>query len=98
MIYAEDRVLAVAPCAKRFGVAIFAQSELIYFAVKTLKLPRTSNRIKKQVSASVQRLIRGFAPELIVIKTLSQHQTESENVQTIIHQIRASLKSLEQAV
>ena len=84
--------LAIAPATKRFGAAVFKDTELIYFAVKTLKPPRITESIKAEVSGSIEHLIREFAPKVIVIKSPGKLQLKSVQFKLITDQIGLAAK------
>lgn len=82
----DKTILTVAPAAKRFGVAVFNGAELIYFAVKILKPPRTDESIKEEISGNIKRLIKDFSPNVIVIKSPGKQQQASNRFKLITDQ------------
>ena len=84
----ENKMVAVAVCTKRLGLVVFCQAELIYFAVKTLKPPRTIPQIQHQVSEIIQEIIAEFTPEEVVLKLPGKQQAKSKNLLTAVNQIK----------
>lgn len=89
----EDKLLSVSPSAKRLGIAVFKRAELIYFAVITLKSPRTPVNIKIQVSKIIQQFIEEFCPDSLVIKTLGRHQVRSKKLHLVVNKIKRTAKT-----
>ena len=89
----DHTILAIAPATKRFGAAVFRDAELIYFAVKALKPPRTTESIKKEVSLSVNHLIKEFTPKMIVIKSPGKQQRKSVQFELMSEQIETAANS-----
>lgn len=83
MRYADNVILAIAPATKRFGTVIFRNAEIIYFAVKPLKPPRTSESIKLEVSISIENLVKEFSPQTIAIKSPGKQQLKSNQFELI---------------
>jgi RNase H-fold protein (predicted Holliday junction resolvase) len=84
----SDNLLAVAVCTKRLGLAVFCQKELLFFAVKTLKPPRTVQYAKRQISQIFQDTAAEYAPKLVVLKLLGKHQAKSKKLQSAIRVIK----------
>lgn len=84
----DNNMLVVSASAKRIGMSVFAQSELTYFAVKTLKLPGTNRHIKRQISEMIQAMICEFAPKTIVVKSPAGQQINSKKMEAAIAQIK----------
>ncbi|MGI8467317.1 MAG: hypothetical protein ACR2N3_02585 [Pyrinomonadaceae bacterium] len=80
---ANNIILAVAPATKRFGAVVFRNTEIIYFAVKPLKPPRTNESIKWEVSRSIENLLKEFSPKVIVLKSPSKQQLKSKQFKLI---------------
>lgn len=83
----KNRVLVVAPYSQRLGVAIFAGSDLIHYAVKTFKLPRTEQSVMVETSAQMRLLINEFRPKSVMVKKLSRRQISSRNQRAILEQV-----------
>lgn len=90
----EANLLAVALCAKRFGVAIFHGQDLIYFAVKTLKTSRANEKAETEIWRAIRSLIIEFSPQTVIIKALGKHQIKSIGLPTAMARIKRELASL----
>lgn len=90
----RNKILAVAVCNKRIGLSIFSLRELIYFAVKTLKSPRTSEHVKQQVSETIQLLLAEYEPEAVVLKLLGKQQAKSDNLQLIFQIVKQQVENI----
>ena len=88
MSAAGNNVLVVASCAKGIGITVFAGSELIYFAVKTLQSPRTTYHVGQQTSETIKAIIQEFAPGLIVVKSSAGQQAESKNRKAVAEHVK----------
>src|SRR5438128_2445544 len=75
---AVTNFIVITPYTKRFGVAVFSRAELVYFGVKTLPAPRTIESIRSETARQLKDLIIEFSPTLVVVKTLTGPQTNSE--------------------
>lgn len=89
----DNIIISVAPATKRFGVIVFRNEEIICFAVKTLKPPRTNESIKREVSGSIENLIKEFIPQAIVIKSQGKQQLKSKQFKLIAGCIESQAKS-----
>lgn len=88
MNLSNDNTLAIVVCTKRLGLAVFCRTELLYFAVKTLKPPRTDRHVKRQVSQIYQKTTTEFAPKVITLKLLGKQQAKSKNLQFVMRIIK----------
>lgn len=93
MIGTEHNTLAVAVSTKRIGVVVFSDEELIYFAVKTLKSPRTSYSVKRQIAHIIKEFINEYNPGLLVIKALGKQQVQSKKQRLAVRQVKSSAES-----
>lgn len=84
----EKKTLAIAPITKRLGVAIFENTELIYFAVATVKSDKIDQILKIKISQTVRNLISEFEPDLVVVKALNKQQEKSKNLKLASRQIK----------
>lgn len=93
----KTNILIVAPYTKRLGIAVFSNADLIHFAVKTLRSPRTIESVNTEISIQLKHLSRKFAPRLVIIKALSKRQRSSEKQQHMARAIRqfAAAKGIE---
>lgn len=89
----DNLIIAIAPATKRFGVVVFRNEEIIYFAVKTLKPTRTNDSIKREVSRSIENLVKEFIPQIIVIKSPSKQQLKSNQFELITSCVESQSKS-----
>lgn len=84
----EFKILAASLGTKRVGVAVYERTELVFFAVKTLKLPRTNRRVRRQVSLIMQKLFGEFDPHLLVLKSPGKQQAKSKALGAALRQIK----------
>lgn len=84
----KSKILAAAVGTKRLGFAVFQRTELLYFAVKTLKLPRTRRRVKRQVTLLTKKAFSEFKPKLLILKTLGKQQANSRILPVAVNQIK----------
>ena len=84
-----NRVLVTAPYSQRLGVAVFAGSDLIHYAVKTFRLPRTERSVRCETSAQLNQLFDEFRPRSLIIKKLSRRQIKSPNQRAVVAQLSA---------
>ena len=89
----EHNTLAVAVSTKRIGVVVFSEEQLVYFAVKTLKSPRTSYSVKRQVAHIVKEFINEYVPGLLVIKALGKQQVKSKKQRLAVTQVKSSAEA-----
>ncbi len=89
----DNAVIAIAPATKRFGVVVFRNEEIIYFVIKILKPPRTSESIIREVSNSIENLFKEFLPQAIVIKSPSKQQLKSNQYKLIAACVENQAKS-----
>lgn len=81
------KILAIAPVTKRFGVAVLENTELVYFAVATVKSNKIAQNLKIKISQTIRNLIGEFEPDLVVVKTLNKQQEKSKNLKLAVGQI-----------
>lgn len=86
------KVIVITPFTKRFGIAVFSNSELLYFAVKTYKNPRTIESIKAEATQKLKNLIDEFKPELIIAKSLTRRQAVTNDHTLLVETIRCVAK------
>ena len=86
------RILVVAPYSQRLGVAVFAESNLLHYAVKTFRLPRTPQSVRAETSAHIKDLIKEFTPDRVIVKKLSRRQLYSRNQRNVLDQITVEAK------
>jgi hypothetical protein len=89
----KHNTLAAAVSTKRIGIVVFNDEELIYFAVKTLKSPRTSYSVKRQISLIVREFINEYKPDFLVIKTLGKQQMKSKKQLLAVRQVKSSAEA-----
>lgn len=64
------RILAIDPGTKELGVAVLDGSELLYYAVKTVRDRTTAQAILQQVAKITTDLIVKFEPESLAIEKM----------------------------
>lgn len=73
-------VLAIAPGTREFGVAVFREFELVYFAVKRLKHGTISKHLKSEVIALWRELFESYSPKVLAFKRINQYQQTSQTL------------------
>lgn len=86
------RILVITPYTKRIGIAFFDGRELVYFAVKTFRRPRTMGSIRGETRLRVVYLIRRFKPAILIVKSVSSYQHASQNHREISRSIRVTAR------
>lgn len=81
-------VLAVAPGRREFGVAVFADKDLIYFSVKTVKNQKANKNSFNEITEILQSLFKSFSVKIIIIKAISQYQKLSPELEKIVARIK----------
>src|SRR5690242_18805126 len=84
----HHNILVVAPFTMRLGVAVFFDSALVYFAVKSFRRPRTIESVKAEASTQLKLLIAEFGPKFIIAKTLNAYQKDSAYQQQVFKEIK----------
>ena len=87
------KILAISPVTKRLGAAVFENTELIYFAVATVKSKNITQSLQTRISQTVRNLISEFEPALVVVKTLNKQQEKSKNLRLAIRQIKSECQT-----
>ncbi len=93
MNFSKHKILTVAPYTKRLGFVVFDEMEILHFAVKTFKLPRTSASVTAEISQSIRKLMEEFKPKLVIVKTLNQRQVKSKNLTLVFSQVNLEAES-----
>lgn len=90
---ASHIILAITPGNRKFGIAVFSECELIYFAVKTISRRRSAALQKEEITELLSELFACFKPQFIALKAISKYQQTSfalkEIVKLIKHQAKA---------
>ncbi|MFN0279176.1 MAG: hypothetical protein ACKVRN_11315 [Pyrinomonadaceae bacterium] len=89
-----NNLLIVTPYTKRLGMAVFQDGELIYFGVKTFKRPRTAESISDETANKLGELLDQFNPALVIVKSLTTHQTGSVKHRGIARTIKRTLNTV----
>lgn len=87
-----NTILAIAPGKRELGIAVFNNTDLIYSSVKTLKQRKLSQPLFTEVRGIIESLFESFAPDVIVIKAISQYQKLSAALKAIVKLIRFESK------
>jgi hypothetical protein len=74
----HNHFLVITPYTKRLGIAVFRDTELVYFGVKTFQRPRTRDSIRDETTKAMTQLIREFKPRSVILKSLTTHQAASD--------------------
>ncbi len=85
-------ILAIAPGQREFGIAVFANADLVYFSVKTVKNRKSKKLLFKEITVILQNLFDSFPVKIVVIKSVSQYQKLSANLVKIVKQIEVESK------
>src|SRR5258708_3675926 len=70
MYEAARRILAVDPGTKQIGIAILADTELIFYCVKTVRDRSTARKILEQVASLAKEMIAAYSPECLAIEKM----------------------------
>ena len=81
-------ILAIAPGKRELGIAVFNNTELVYSSVKTIGQGKSADSLYPQVVSAIQSLFEGFAPNIVVVKAVSQYQKLSPDLEKIAGRIR----------
>jgi RNase H-fold protein (predicted Holliday junction resolvase) len=92
---AAQIILAIAPGSREFGVAVFSERELIYFAVRTLPRGRSAALQKEEVSELLLELFANFKPQLVVLRAVSKYQQTSVALREIVKFVKRQAKARE---
>lgn len=87
-------ILAIAPGKRELGIAVFTGRDLVYVSVKTLRYRKSRRRSFKEITDILQKLFESFAVKTVVIKSISQYQKRSPDLEKIAKRIKTeSLKN-----
>ncbi|HSK73515.1 MAG TPA: hypothetical protein VK892_17595 [Pyrinomonadaceae bacterium] len=82
-------ILAIAPGKRELGIAVFAGADLVYASVKTLRYRKSNRRSLKEITGILQKLFESFAVKTVVIKSISQYQKRSPDLEKIAGRIKS---------
>lgn len=85
-------LLALAPGRRESGVAIFADTKLIYCAVKTLRSRQSNKLLPVEIGRILQKQINDFAPRIVVVKAISRYQKLSPKLAVIMRYIKLAAR------
>ena len=71
---------------------MFQHAELVYFGVKTFRRPRTVDSINRETAEKLTELIDEFNPGLVILKSLTFHQTGSDKHRHVVGTIRRAIE------
>ena len=89
MNFSPNVILAIAPGKRELGIAIFAGADLIYVSVKTIRQRKSRRGLLKEISGILKKLFESFPVKRVVIKSISQYQKRSPNLEKIARRIKA---------
>jgi Holliday junction resolvasome RuvABC endonuclease subunit len=93
MLNKKNRVLAIDPGSREMGLAVLDDSELIHYAVKTLKQFRPKPALKKAVKDILTRLIIEYAIKTLVFENGWFSQVKSPLFQAVVEAIKEIAKA-----
>lgn len=82
-------ILAIAPGKRELGIAVFVERDLVYVSVKTIRQRKSRRGLLKEITGILQRLFQSFAVKTVVIKSISQYQKRSPDLEKIAEWIKA---------
>lgn len=88
-------ILAISPGTREFGVTIFNNESLIYYAVKTTGRKRSQRGARKlcqDVDRIVTRLIERFQPDVCALRQLHYIYQQTKLLKKVYQQIQRSVK------
>lgn len=77
MNFSPNVILAIAPGKRELGIAVFADTDLVYVSVKTIRQRKSRRGLLKEITEILQKLFESFAVNT-VIKNLSAN-TKSDH-------------------
>ena len=81
-------MLAIAPGKRELGIAVFTGRDLIYASVKTFRYRKSKRRSLKEINGMLQKLFESFAVKTVIIKSISQYQRRSPDLEKIAKRIK----------
>ncbi|HSK71221.1 MAG TPA: hypothetical protein VK892_05970 [Pyrinomonadaceae bacterium] len=82
-------ILAIAPGKRELGIAVFAGADLVYVSVKTIRQRKSRRGLLKEINGILQKLFESFAVKTVVIKSISQYQKRSPDLEKIAGWIKS---------
>ena len=65
-----ERILAIDPGTREIGVAVLDSTELVYYAVKTIRDRGTAQKILQQAARLVEHLIATYKPDCVAMEKM----------------------------
>lgn len=90
-------ILAIAPGRRELGVAVFADADLIYSSVKTIRHRKSNDFPLEETTRILETLCRAFSIKTVVVKTISQYQKLSPGLERVAEciEVQSARKGLE---
>jgi crossover junction endodeoxyribonuclease RuvC len=66
----KEKILAIDPGTREIGIAVFDGSELLYYAVKTIRDRSTARKILQQVATIARDMIAAYRPDCLSIEKM----------------------------
>lgn len=74
------RILAVDPGTRYLGIVVMEDDELIYWAVKTIKMRQSDKERLSEAKKIIQRLIDYYRPQILVIEKPRPHWSKQSKL------------------
>jgi hypothetical protein len=91
----ENRILAVSPGTREFGVAVFAGDDLLYYATKDLKRLRRAKPAHAATGIAlrvVEDLTRKHRPRAVVFRELTPHQRRCPGLTGLTERLKVAAR------
>lgn len=89
----ETRILAINPGTKELGVAVLAAADLLYYAVKILKVRAPDSGITSEAARIISQLITAYQPQAVVLIRPLVIQTGGERLVAVIREVKRLAQS-----
>lgn len=82
------RILSIDPGTREMGVAVLADGELVYYAVKTNRTRKTVQETCDGADSIVKWLVKEYRPDVLAIRQPLIIQQSAEALATVIREIK----------
>jgi hypothetical protein len=95
MRHSENRIIALSPGTREFGVAVFAGDDLLYYATKDLKKLRRAKAGRDAIGKAirvVEDLTRKHRPRVVVFRGLTPHQQRCPGLSRLTKRLKVAAR------
>lgn len=89
------RILAIDPGTKEVGVAVLEKSDLIYYAVKTIRDRSSALKVLSQIANLTQGLVASYGPDYVAIEKTFMIQKSAALLNVAAEEIKSVARSLQ---